>query len=94
MIMCAAIKFRYKDSDSYIVMCGCRHADVYEQMRDVNIDKITICDITEGFLKTGNEFLDRKQALWHALECGQLSANDRYKKKQENIDELYSEDLW
>ena len=40
------------------------------------------------------EFFDRKEALEHALECGQLSATHRWYQKDHNIDELYSEDLY
>lgn len=35
-----------------------------------------------------------KEALAHALECGQLSATHRYYQEDHNIDELYSEDLY
>ena len=40
------------------------------------------------------EFLDRKEALNHALDCGQLSTTNRWYQEDHSINELYSEDLY
>ena len=48
----------------------------------------------QGFMNHKGEFLDRKEALTHALDCGQLSTTNRWYQEDHNIDELYSEDLY
>ena len=49
---------------------------------------------TEGFVDHIGAFLDRADALAHAMSCGQLSDTTRTQKfeKQERV--LYSEDLY
>ena len=100
MIVCAAIKI-IKNTlygvelpvPEELVICGHRHGDcmkVFNQLgpRWMHVKRI------EGFINHKGEFLDRKEALAHALECGQLSATHRFYQEDNNIDELYSEDLY
>lgn len=96
MIICAAIKINYVErpddaEQKELVVCGYRHSNCYEVNRHINLNVIKI---TEGFINHKGEFLDRKEALFHALECGQLSQTNRWYQKDHNINELYSEDLY
>ena len=95
MIICAAIKVEHTDVMGYnlddLIVCGHRHGNCFEVMRNLDL---SISSYTEGFINHKGEFLDRKEALAHALECGQLSATHRYYQQDHNIDELYSEDLY
>ena len=95
MIICAAIKIKYIDSNDIkqsVVVCGHRHTNCHYV-----ISKFDICSITEkieGFIDNQGNFLDRQEAHLHARNCGQLSkANIWYKEDHSEI-ELYSEDLY
>ena len=50
--------------------------------------------ITEGFITTKGKFLDRKEALKHAKKCNQLSQSTLWAMKDNDQQELYSEDLY
>lgn len=100
MIICAAIKLvdiesTLPEGEEDLIICGHRHGDCFEiitqlcnSWRDKNIKQI------QGFMNHKGEFLDRKEALKHTIECGQLSETHRYYREDHNIDELYSEDLY
>ena len=95
MIICAAIKITYIDSKNEtqeLVVCGHRHSDCFKVIHRLD-NKHTESKI-QGFINHKGEFLDRKEALAHARECGQLSATHRWYQQDHNIDELYSEDLY
>jgi hypothetical protein len=50
----------------------------------------TVDDMVQGFLDDGGNFLDREQAMTHAIACQQLLPRPKMR-----IDEwLYSEDVW
>ena len=52
-------------------------------------------EIEQGFIDHHNNFLDRKEALEHAYECGQLSSKIYHDKKEgSDFSNLISEDLW
>jgi len=87
MIICAAIEV------NNTVICGYRHADCYEALFRLAPNK-SMKDATEGFLATGNRFLDRHAALVEALNCGQISATVREYKINHFENALYSEDLY
>lgn len=100
MIVCAAIKlisnewFECKSNKPIeLIVCGHRHGDCLLVINQLNNDWSDTKKI-QGFINHKGEFLDRKEALAHALECGQLSATHRYYQEDHNIDELYSEDLY
>lgn len=95
MIICAAIKIKYIDSENVVqelIVCGRRHSDCLQVIHRLD-NKHTESKV-QGFINHKGVFLDRKEALAHALECGQLSATHRWYQKDHNIDELYSEDLY
>ena len=87
MILCAAIK--YKD---IVIPCH-RHCNGYEILYKLGI-KDYRNNIETGFITTKNEFLNRKDAFNHAIECGQLSAVTRQYKREKFEADLYSEDLY
>lgn len=100
MIICAAIKLIDIESilpegEEDLIIYGHRHGDCFEIItqlcngwRGKNIKQI------QGFINHKGDFLDRKEALAHALECGQLSAHNKWYQTDHNINELYSEDLY
>lgn len=70
MIEYAAIKFRDK------IYKGRWHIEPLTEIRLLNKDcdeqtRLDICRAEYGFLTDKGEFLNRKDALQHVLECGQ-----------------------
>ena len=95
MIICAAIKVKFIDTDHMVkdlIVTGHRHGNCFGVIRYLCLNEIL--EKTQGFINHKGEFLDRKEALKHALECGQLSETHRYYQEDHNINELYSEDLY
>ena len=95
MIICAAIDITFvnsKDEVVNLIVCGHRHCDCFKTIRQLD-NKHTQWTV-QGFIDHKGRFLDRKEALAHAQECGQLSATHRWYQEDHNIDELYSEDLY
>ena len=95
MIVCAAIKIKFVDSKDEIqklIICGHRHCNCFKTIKHLD-NKYTLWS-EQGFINHEGVFLDRKEAFKHAQECGQLSATHRYYQEDNNIDELYSEDLY
>ena len=95
MIVCAAIKINFIDLSDEIqemLICGPRHQNCFYRLS--HLSKKRPNWTIQGFINHKGEFLDRKEALAHALECGQLSATHRYYQEDHNINELYSEDLY
>ena len=94
MIICAAIKITMNNvAETSTIICGHRHGDCFQTITMLN-DNWKFCKREEGFITNTGEFLDRKEALTHALDCGQLSTTNRWYQEDHNIDELYSEDLY
>lgn len=101
-IVAAAIKF-YQDGFEYpTIMCGRRHADVFQQMFSLGIkyDKKTH---VQGFLTDKNRFVDRYDAFVIAIFAHQvLEDSDAWREYQEantsctqiRAIPLYSEDVW
>ena len=92
MIICAAIKIINEELEE-IIVCGHRHSNCLKIISQLGAHWSGRKQI-QGFINHKGEFLDRKEALFHALECGQLSETHRYYQEDHNIDELYSEDLY
>ena len=95
MIICAAIKIKGTNSkaeDVDTIICGLRHGDCFKTIRLLNL--VHKREEIQGFINHKGEFLDRKEALKHANECGQLTATHRCYQKTNNLKELYSEDLY
>jgi hypothetical protein len=96
MIICAAIKLVYRDydeSEQELIICGHRHSNCFEIIKKFDPLLNRVNNI-QGFINHKGEFLDRKEALKHALECGQLNETTRWYQQDHNSDELYSEDLY
>ena len=100
MIVCAAIKlirdelYGVKlDKPMELIVCGHRHGDCFEVISQLGARWYESIK-TQGFINHKGEFLDRKEALAHARECGQLSETHRYYQEDNRINELYSEDLY
>ena len=87
-LIASAIKFYPKDSEYPVIVCGKRHCDCFEWMRNhqVEYDKNTH---KQGFLTNQNQFVDRYEAMYMALDSGQLPYDEKYEGK-----ELYSEDIF
>lgn len=95
MILAAAIKIHIDKTDKDVVLCGCRHGDIFAQLQDLGFNpKDGYKEIEQGFITHKNEFLNRKEAFYHAKECGQLSAKIIYDREKNNSTSLISEDLW
>ena len=98
MVVCAALRIDTNTEDDPIVICGYRHSDCYQTLWELNSqfskDARAQGLITEGFLATGNRFMDRYVAYCEALNCGQLSAANREYKSDRHENMLYSEDLY
>lgn len=85
-LICSAIKFRMINSEYFHIMCGKRHADIFETMFHLGIkyDKITHI---QGFMTDNNRFIDRYEAYEIAKANGQLICEGDSRI-------LYSEDVW
>ena len=94
MIICAAIKLNMQNElQTELIVPGRRHGDCWLVISQLN-DNWRGATRTEGFITHKGEFLDRKEALVHALGCGQLSQSTRWYKFDDDQTELYSEDLY
>ena len=97
MIICSAIKITKKaemlNGNVDIIICGLRHSNCFATIAQMEPSWRSGIKI-QGFITHTGEFLDRKEALVHARECGQLSETHRYYQHDNNINELYSEDLY
>ena len=95
MIICAAIKIQVEGLDHETIIPCRRHGDAYTILKDLGYAPRTqYKEIEQGFITTAGDFVDRKFALGHAIQCGQLNQTTKWYKQDENIDELYSEDLY
>ena len=98
MIICAAVKTTFVNhlgEEVIVMVTGHRHGNCFDTMVKCGVPMPkNRWDEEQGFMTNTGEFLDRKEALKHALHCGQLSATARQFKKDRNEDELYSEDLY
>ena len=76
-----------------IIICGHRHHNCLATIAQLNSNWVGAKKV-DGFINHKGEFLDRKEAYRHAVECGQLSAVVRHKARREGDMQLYSEDLY
>ena len=95
MIICAAIKIQIEGlSHETIVPCR-RHGDGFKILKDLGLKpRVGYKEIAQGFIDQDGDFLNRKNAFKHAVDCGQLSATTREWKASQGEIELYSEDLY
>jgi hypothetical protein len=95
MIICAALEVQIEGLDHKTILPCWRHGIGFQILKDLGYaPKTKYKVIRQGFINHKNEFLDRKEALTHALECGQLPETVRWYQEDHNNDELYSEDLY
>ena len=100
MIICAAIKLIQEELfgeklsiPKELVVCGHRHGDCLKTINELSPRWCHTKQI-QGFINHKGEFLDREEALIHALGCGQLSQSTRWYKFDNDERILYSEDLY
>ena len=95
MILASAIKFHIDKTDEDVVLCGLRHGDIFRQLKALGFEpQKGYKEISQGFITDKGEFLDRKQASDHAIDCGQINSIRDLKYIREDKIELFSEDLW
>lgn len=97
MILAAAIKFHIDKTDKDVVLCGCRHGDIFAQIKDLGFKpKEGYEEIEQGFINHKGEFLNRKEAYLHAKEIGQICDKIIYEREQPSSFgyNMISEDLW
>lgn len=95
MIICAAIKIQVEGLDHETIIPCRRHGDAFNILKDLGYAPRTqYKEIAQGFIMDTGTFVDRKFALGHAIQCGQLSQTTKWHKQDVNEDELYSEDLY
>jgi len=99
MIICAAIKYEIridKQTKREVILCGRRHGEIMAQLIAFGLtpaDKgVRYFELCQGFISHRGEFLDRKQAYVHAVDCGQVGK--QYVLDYGEQETLFSEDLW
>lgn len=95
MIVAAAIRINH----AVISMAApARHHDILRQISGLYWDfkrpPHTFEDEVQGFITDKGEFLGRRAAFAHTVECGQGQPRRRTSPGEYQGDELYSEDLW
>lgn len=95
MIICAAIKIQVEGLDHETIIPCRRHGDAYKILKDLGYaPKTKYKEIEQGFITHAGTFLNRRAALSHTLQCGQLPQTVSWYQEDNNINELYSEDLY
>lgn len=95
MIICAALEVQVEGLDHLVILPCLRHGHGFKIIADLGYaPKTKYSVLRQGFLTHTNEFLDREEALKHARKCGQLPVTVSWYKEDNNITELYSEDLY
>ena len=96
MILASAIKFHIESTDKDVVLCGCRHGDIFQQLELLGFSpRIGYTEIEQGFINHRGEFLTRSEAYYHAKECGQICNKIIYEREQNGFgNRMISEDLW
>lgn len=97
MILASAIKFHIVSTNQDVILCGCRHGDIFYQLEPLGFSPLVgYNEIEQGFITNKNKFLSRKEAFDHAKECGQISSKIVYDREHDNAGDtqLFSEDLW
>lgn len=96
MILAAAIKYKIEKTGKEVVLCGCRHGDIFLQLRALGFNPAEgYKEIDQGFIDHNGNFLNRQDAFIHAHKCGQMCEKVFDAKVQfTNTPSLISEDLW
>lgn len=91
MIIASAVKFFYQEDKEHKfpqIWTGLRHPDIFERMFKMGV-KYDKESHVQGFLTDLNEFLDRFEATYEAIDSKQVS----FPAERERV-ALYSEDIW
>lgn len=91
MIICAALLIQIEDCDHETIIPCHRHGDGFKILKDFHANATVI---SQGFIDHKGVFLNRRAALEHAIDCGQLCATAEFYLLGHRIDELDSEDLY
>lgn len=94
MIVASAIKFFYEDDKDHRfpqIWTGLRHADIFERMFKMGVKYDKESHI-QGFLTDLDEFLDRYEAAYEAIDSKQVNPDNIWSPYDTKM--LYSEDVW
>lgn len=95
MVLAAAIKYHIKKTDSTVILCGARHAEIIMQLGSLGfLPRNGYEEIEQGFIDNKGQFLNRSEAFEHAKSCGQLCAKIVHEREMSGNKDLISEDLW
>ena len=95
MIICSAVRLHIDETDKDVVLCGVRHHDIYEQLKDLGFEPNKgYSRVMDGFVDSGGIFRTRTESLIYAIQVGQVNANIRNEYAKGTKVELFSEDLW
>ena len=87
---CVIIHTKEEYGNREIIIPCHRHADAFYIISQLlDRDEIDKPRTEQGFLTHEDQFLNRYDAMQHAIACGQLSPD-----ADKECKELYSEDLW
>ena len=87
---CVIIHTKEEYGDRAIIIPCHRHADAFYIISQLlDRDEIDKPRTEQGFLTHEDRFLNRHDAMQHAIACGQLPPD-----ADKECKELYSEDLW
>lgn len=93
-ILCAAIKRittkdcvkHYYNNDIYDIEIGYRHCDIFGRFKE----EVSRKSFDQGFYTSKGRFVDRKEAMQIAIECGQVLEKNLHNPSIG----LFSEDLY
>lgn len=94
MIIASAIKFFYKDDVEHKfpqIWTGLRHPDIFERMFKMGVEYDKNSYI-QGFITDTDEFLDRYEAAYEAIDSKQVNPDNIWSPYDTKI--LCSEDVW
>ena len=89
MIIAAACKIRINNNE--VVLCGVRHGSIFEQLIQMGFSSDDFEIIEQGFVTHEDVFLNRVEALSHAIDCGQICSKLVHGRA---FSELISKELW
>ena len=95
MIVCAAVRLHIDETDKDVVLCGVRHHDVYQQLKDLGFEPNKgYSRAMDGFVDNRGRFRNRTESLIYAIQIGQVNSNIENEYAKGTKVELFSEDLW
>ena len=93
MILASAIKFHIEKTNKDVVLCGCRHGDIFNQLKLLGFEpQKGYKEIEQGFIDDKNNFLNREEAYEHAANISGQIFDRRIIGERKGS--LFSEDLW